>query len=179
MDEPIDLPRGWFGPGDIEFYRWIYSELVPIEGETVEIGVYRGRSLMSVADIILSKRIRVSCIDLFQPFLEDKATDRFLQFVKMAQRFEIRDQLSILIGDSVQMAAAVPNKLDFVFLDDDHSYEHVVAEIAAWEPRIRRGGWIGGHDYPDFPGVARAVNEHYRKVQCRLDSSIWLTQVLR
>ncbi len=37
--------------------------------------------------------------------------------------------------------------LDFVYIDADHKFEAVVADIAAWLPKIRKGGIIAGHDY--------------------------------
>lgn len=37
--------------------------------------------------------------------------------------------------------------LDFVFLDGDHSFEAVTQEIDAWFPKVKKGGWIGGHDF--------------------------------
>lgn len=57
--------------------------------------------------------------------------------------------------------------LDFAFLDADHSYEGVRDDIAAWLPKVRKGGWLGGHDYAndmleyDFSGVKRAVDEAF------------------
>lgn len=59
--------------------------------------------------------------------------------------------------------------LDWIYLDSDHHYEHVAAEL--WECRhvVRTGGWICGHDYCSvFPGVVRAVDEFC----CRHDRSI-------
>lgn len=37
--------------------------------------------------------------------------------------------------------------LDFVYIDGDHCFESVVADIAAWLPKIRKGGIISGDDY--------------------------------
>jgi predicted O-methyltransferase YrrM len=55
--------------------------------------------------------------------------------------------------------------LDFVFIDADHSYEGVKADIEAWDPKVREGGYVIGHDY-DFPKwwgkqVKQAVDEIY------------------
>ena len=36
--------------------------------------------------------------------------------------------------------------LDFVFIDADHSEEGAYKDIAAWWPKVRAGGFIGGHD---------------------------------
>lgn len=52
---------------------------------------------------------------------------------------------------------------DFVFIDADHTYEGVSADIDAWYPKIRNGGMLLGHDFnfEDFPGVVRAVYERF------------------
>ena len=55
--------------------------------------------------------------------------------------------------------------MDAVFVDGDHSYDGVAADIAAWWPVVRPGGWLGGDDYRhtddrfDFTGIDRAVEE--------------------
>ena len=56
-------------------------------------------------------------------------------------------------------------ELDFVFIDANHLYEHVCADIHAWWPKIRSGGLLMGHDYGVYRdatgqwGVSRAVDE--------------------
>lgn len=65
-----------------------------------------------------------------------------------------------------------PQSLDLVFIDANHAYETVRQDIEAWLPIVRNGGIISGHDYGVYPGVARAVNEVFKKVQ-RLLGSVW------
>jgi len=36
---------------------------------------------------------------------------------------------------------------DWVYIDADHRYESVVADIAAWWPKVKRGGVLAGHDF--------------------------------
>jgi hypothetical protein len=53
--------------------------------------------------------------------------------------------------------------LDFVYIDGDHCFEQVAADIAEWLPKIRPGGIISGHDYSKHRGpskihVYQAVN---------------------
>ncbi|MDE3797601.1 class I SAM-dependent methyltransferase [Sinorhizobium meliloti] len=75
------------------------------------------------------------------------------------------DRATIMPVTSLVAAEEIAGaSLDLVFIDADHSYEGVKADIAAWLPKIRTGGWIGGHDYrnpdPRFRfGVDRAVDE--------------------
>ena len=50
--------------------------------------------------------------------------------------------------------------LDAVFIDADHRYESVKADILAWMPKIKKGGILAGHDYMlGHSGVIRAVDE--------------------
>lgn len=55
--------------------------------------------------------------------------------------------------------------LDFVFIDGDHAYSAVSADIQAWAPKVKAGGILCGHDYAnpdyDFGGeVKRAVDDY-------------------
>lgn len=63
---------------------------------------------------------------------------------------------------------------DFVFIDAAHSYRAVCDDIADWLPKVKPGGWFGGHDYhPKFPGVIRAVDEAFGGGIDLLDGHIW------
>jgi hypothetical protein len=55
------------------------------------------------------------------------------------------------------------NSLDFVYIDDNHSYENVKAELHAWYTKVRLGGLLIGDDYGNLghPGVKRAVDEFF------------------
>jgi hypothetical protein len=67
----------------------------------------------------------------------------------------------------------VDDIFDFVFIDADHSYEGCKADIEAWLPKVKKGGWICGHDYdnPHFPafGVTRAVQEFVSHVGAHVE----------
>jgi hypothetical protein len=84
------------------------------------------------------------------------------QFVKRTRRFANR---LIPVEADTQAAADMlsPLTFDFVFIDADHSYEAVAADIDAWRSKVRPGGLLCGHDYghPRFPGVKQAVDERF------------------
>lgn len=62
----------------------------------------------------------------------------------------------------------IPDNLDFIYIDGDHSYEGVKKDIELYWPKVRKGGVFGGHDFcPKIHGVARAVTEF--TVKNRLD----------
>jgi hypothetical protein len=79
----------------------------------------------------------------------------------------VKDHINVVKSDSVEASKLYEDEsLDFIFIDASHHYEFVKADIQAWYPKLKKGGYIGGHDY-DPPsrtpngihGVFQAVNE--------------------
>lgn len=85
----------------------------------------------------------------------------------------VEKRCHLLTMPSPQAAHIFPdNFLGAVFIDGDHDYGPAKADITAWWPKIRPGGYLCGHDYGiTFPGVDQAVaecfggNPHSRPVQ--------------
>lgn len=50
--------------------------------------------------------------------------------------------------------------LDFLYVDGLHNYEGVCLDLELYEPKVKVGGLIAGHDY-NLRGVKKAVNERY------------------
>lgn len=99
--------------------------------------------------------------------------------VDLGRRRERREQVEAIGGNvlwmpSTQAANHVEDGwADFVFIDAAHSYKAVKADIAAWRPKVRDGGWLGGHDYHEaHPGVIQAVDEAFPRRRL-LEGWIW------
>ena len=67
------------------------------------------------------------------------------------------------------------NFFDFVFIDADHSYEGCLADIKAWLPKIKKGGYLCGHDYTRS-GVKKSVDEVLKNVELD-DDKTWFYRV--
>jgi len=177
-----DLPCGWFNPGDIDWYREIYQQ-IPECGVTAEIGCHRGRSICSVADIIRDRKLLAYCVDKWEPWGFDSSPHVLCAFLDAVGKagLELSWHISVQRGASLAVAQYLdPECLDFAFIDADHHYASVKSDIEAWEPKVKPGGWIGGHDYFNLecPDVMRAVDERYgNRVLTRMDSLIWLVQL--
>ena len=86
-----------------------------------------------------------------------KDTFGFTNLVEFCDRFKPRAKL---IRDFTNKAHVhfKDNSLDFVFIDASHIYKYVAEDIDLWEPKVKKGGLVSGHDL-DFPDVKKAVAE--------------------
>jgi len=76
---------------------------------------------------------------------------------------------TILPQRSVDAAKHIDDEsLDFVYIDGNHRFDYVVADLAAWTPKVKRGGIVAGHDYKNIPA---------RKQDCRVVEAVtgWTT----
>lgn len=83
--------------------------------------------------------------------------------------------------ESVACAATVEDEsIDIVFIDGLHTYEGVMDDITAWFPKVRKGGFIVGHDYKGMKiheGVTIAVNECFGEENVNeAEDSVWWVQ---
>lgn len=157
---------GWASFG--ELYVAMVQRAPAIEAQFVEVGSWLGRSaaLMAVEIINSKKGINFVCVDPWTdggPDLRETAYytqltkpvyDTFLENIR-----PVRHVVTPLRMTSLEGATKFADgEIDFLMLDGDHSYEAVKADIAAWLPKMKKGGVISGDDYL-WPGVKRAVDE--------------------
>lgn len=168
-------------------WRWhVIADLVREHGLRVgaEIGVAEGR--FSAGLLSLCPDLLLWAFDDYRPGYKtwmgtewDAATQdaNRATFLAILPRFAPR--LTFVEKSSLEAAAWLDDgALDFVFIDADHSHEAVSADIAAWTPKIRDGGWITGHDFDSvkFPGVVRAVEESFKDFTLG-DDRVWMAQI--
>ena len=69
--------------------------------------------------------------------------------------------------------------LDMVYIDGNHKYEFVKADIKAWLPKIKKGGFLCGHDYGHklCPGTKPAIHETAGKPDAVFQDTSWAIQV--
>ena len=152
-----------------QLVQWVRQLGRPIVG--AEVGVFRGNT----SEVLLSEFPELSLwmVDPWAPFEGesrfdksrqpdfDESMDAALFWTEFAKR-----RRYVLRQASPEAAERFcEGSLDFVFIDGNHLYEHVVADIAAWWPKLRQGGLLTGHDYAVYGdatgkwGVKRAVDE--------------------
>lgn len=169
MEHFYQTIEGWFDFEDL------YREMVRranFISHFVEIGAFKGKStaFMAVEIANCKKAIRFDVVDTWQgssehqkgAFSEDAsvvANQLFEDFSRNTS--SVADYIRPVRMTSLEAAQLYQDgSLDFVFIDASHDYENVKADILAWKPKVKSGGYIGGHDlHAVFPGVEQAVRE--------------------
>lgn len=81
----------------------------------------------------------------------------------------------IKISSTSYLTGLPKESLDAVYIDASHTYDDVTKELNLARTRVRKGGFIMGHDYHcldgewDFSGVKRAVDEFVEREGLVLD----------
>lgn len=116
----------------------------------VEIGVERG--LYSEVLCRENPGVRLSCVDGWKAYrgyrdhVSQEKLDRF--YLETQERLKPYKGVTLIRKFSTEAARDFANEsLDFVYIDGNHNFENVTADLAAWSPKVRPGGIIAGHDY--------------------------------
>lgn len=172
---PILLEKVETIPGWQYFEQIILLSSVALsfdEGKFAEIGCWHGRSF---ATFLLSNRFLTGyAVDTFsgtpgehEELLKDIPNLR-AAFEANLDKLKIKDRAIIQQGCSTEMWKLHENEsLDFIFIDGNHTYEFVTADINNWYPKLKTGGLMLGHDYnhisvTQFAGLRKAVDKHVR-----------------
>lgn len=172
MKIKIETTEDIYGAFDFpELYDKIYNDL-PDNGIFIELGTFLGKSASYFAQKIKegNKEVTFATIDNFTAMPDSwiGVAKYQMEIQGLTQRqvleqnlkdLKLNKYVGIIDNDTVEASKEYPNGLiDAVFIDADHSYEAVKADIEAWLPKIKPGGIIAGHDI-DFPSVWKAVRE--------------------
>ena len=124
-----------------------------------EIGVAAGLFSETLCQSI--PRVKLHCIDPWTTYIGCPWDDHENKYIAAQKRLKPY-RCSLIRKTSTEAAKDFPDEsLDFVYIDANHRYEHVVADIAAWLPKVRKDGIISGDDYIQF--VKQDV-QHYSHV---------------
>ena len=132
----------------------------------VEIGVASG---VNAENILLNLSMdRLFLVDPYVKYVEDNIgivdhhSNQMVYALNRLSRF--KDKIVFVKDFSDKAVVVVPDDVDFVYIDGNHSYDFVKKDIELYYPKIKTGGVIGGHDFnSNSLGVVKAVIEFAKK----------------
>ena len=157
-------------------------------GKVLEVGTWLGRSLAAIMPTAIKHDIEVTCVDTWQGSPGAQTKKAIAAGLKPFEAFKANMQFlgfwgKFTIQRTTSVAAAkhyTDGFFDLVFIDANHDYDAVHADIEAWMPKVKPGGLLLGHDYyttanNPFPGVRQAVKELC--LPDRVDDSLWWKEI--
>jgi len=130
---------------------------LPQGSSVVEIGCYLGASTCYLAAGLTHRNGHLTCIDTWQNETMPGGTrDTFLEF-----RENTAPLASMITCVRKRMAdveaADLPNTCSLAFIDGDHSFDAVSADVSRISHCVPEDGIVAFHDAVWFPGVSRAI----------------------
>lgn len=203
MEHPMSIAtavigrfRGWNRARSRSAARDELIRRLPRGGTGAEIGVWRGdftaRLLAGAQPAVLH------LIDpwAFQPEFDrswfggsvaksQEDMDAVYEGVERRFASEITsNRIQIHRAQSVEAASEFASgHFDWVYVDGNHEYEYVLADLRAYTPLVRPGGYVVGDDYGSSGwwkgGVTKAVDEWAASSECELNAVLADQFILR
>jgi predicted O-methyltransferase YrrM len=146
----------------------------------LEIGSWCGDSAKIFGQVAREKDGQLFCVDWWRGNLGTglmeiaEKVDVFSIFWDRMRSESLEESVVPIRGRSDLVVKVLKNHtFDLVFIDGDHRYESVLADIRAYAPLVRKGGILCGHDCEGrisdydqaFLGTGKAV-DYYETVHC-------------
>ena len=155
----------WF---EVAYQRLLRTLPTDRPSHWVELGSFQGQSLAWLGVEVINRQLPVTlhAVDSFVAWdCEGIPTGTDLEALFHANLAPIKQVLNgrvdVLKMQTVEAATLFEdNSVDVVWVDADHAYDACRADILAWFPKLKPGGWMGGDDFMMRP-VMQAVTEQF------------------
>ena len=122
-------------------------------GKGVEVGTFKGEFARQILESTDDK-LQLYMVDVWRGLGNEYMdasnhnihTSAYADTMKSIEGYEYRAIMvranSVIGSDMFQ-----DESLDFVYIDANHAYEWVKTDIKCWFPKVKKGGYLMGHDY--------------------------------
>jgi predicted O-methyltransferase YrrM len=164
LDQALEGVEGWFSPEQVA--RVVArAAAVPAGGRIVEIGSFRGRSMIAIARSA-PEGAEIVAIDPhagndrgpqeIEGFEDEAAVDSKV-FLTNLERAGVRDRVTYVRKFSHDALDDVESPIDLLHIDGAHRYGPASDDIVSWGARLTDGGSLLIHDSFSSVGVTLAI----------------------
>ena len=180
----FDVP-GYFNANDTKFYKMV-AEKAKANDVIVEIGTFCGRSIsfLAVELVNANKFVHVFGIDPWSNdwYRQDYGTNTgpwnaltskaYYACLGILCQRNLQHMITLIRDFSYSVVEMFADRTVFtVFVDGGHEYEEVKKDVELWLPKVRIGGYLGGHDY-NHPPVKKYVTERFGDT-LQVEGNVW------
>ena len=156
------------------------SDISECDLVAAEVGVFEGENARYM--LTFARKLKLYLIDDYEnlviftggPLVEKDAREQ----VKTAAELNLsayNGRKEWVNKKSLLASRDFPDEFfDYVYIDGDHEYESVKADIVAWYPKVKKGGILGGHDV-NMLSVKNALGEFV--VEMNIPNGNWWAEL--
>lgn len=167
---------GWQNNAQKNWYRNAVNKIS--NGIIVEVGVFGGASLLSIVDVCVKNNNKLYGVDPWE--LANTANGKKLSQqewkIYKNKLLSVRKNLENIItklnySNTVSLVKDFSPKasdkfekdsIDLIYIDGDHAYKSVLADLNGWMVKLKPGAFIWGDDF-NWPNVAKAVKDYCKE----------------
>lgn len=139
----------------------------------IEIGTARGGTLFLFTRVATDNATFISIDLMDRDYLggyPEWKTDFYRSFAQKKQKIHLlrADSHDTATFEDVESILG-GNKVDFLFIDGDHTYNGVKRDFELYSPLVRSGGIVAFHDIGEPKEGTHGVNEFWKEIKDRFD----------
>jgi predicted O-methyltransferase YrrM len=136
-----------------------------------EIGSFGGIS----SEVLALHCRKLFCIDTWEDWNGDGGIFKAMENFDNMQSMYTHIQKIHMSGKDASVGFD-DETLDLVYIDASHWYDDVIEDIKTWLPKVKKGGYLCGHDYIEGIDTFYAVNDFFGKTHSitRYPDTTWL-----
>lgn len=136
-----------------------YAKKLPDDSIILEIGTWKGGSAQIIGMARRRKKGKIFTVDNFRTDIFPGGRESVGDVIERLRISKIKN-LTLVVGESDIFAQNwKEGMIDLLFIDGDHRYEGIKADISNWVPHVKRDGIVLFHDYDSHTEVTKAIHE--------------------
>ena len=163
--------------GLINLCRWINHFIPTNTMRMIEIGSFAGDS----TEIFCKWFKHVIAIDPWKSNVGDitSSCDMNVIYDRFCKKMAKYPNLNVIKCFSYEIVNNFQDGFfDFIYIDGSHQYFNVLRDISLYRHKVKKGGYLGGHDYrAKFAGVVKAVKEQFGKPIKIFKDTSWIVKI--